>query len=90
MAEVLYIDMKEKQKVETFIREKKNDFERQELLKAIDAEKKGETYEEKEFPGVDEAEALAAVRAGWKSYLDKAFERKRKKEEALGIKWNNK
>ena len=90
MAEVLYRTEKERQQVETFIREKKMDFERQESLNAIDAERRGESYQEKDFPGVSEHEALAAVRDGWKSKLDLAFERKRKREEARGIKWPNK
>ena len=86
MAEMLYRTEKERQQVETFIREKKMDFERQELLNAINAKRKGETYQEQEFPGVDKSEALAAVRDGWKSKLELAFERKRKREEKRGIK----
>lgn len=80
MEEIIYRTEKERQQVETFIREKKMDFERQERLNAIEAERKGETYQEKDFPGVSEKEALAAVRDGWKSKLDLAFERKRKRE----------
>lgn len=87
MAEdIFYRSEKEQQKVEAFIREKKMEFERQELLNAISAERKGETYQEKEFEGVDKSEALAAVRDGWKSKLELAFERKRKREEKRGIK----
>lgn len=87
MAEdIFYRSDKEQQKVEAFIREKKMDFERQELLNAINAKRKGETYQEQEFPGVDKSEAIAAVRDGWKSKLDLAFERKRKREEKRGIK----
>lgn len=87
MAEdIFYRSEKEQQKVEAFIREKKMEFERQELLNAISAERNGETYQEKEFEGVDKSEALAAVRDGWKSKLELAFERKRKREEKRGIK----
>ena len=86
MAEdIFYRSDKEQQKVESFIREKKMDFEREQLLNAISAERKGETYQEQEFPGVDKSEALAAVRDGWKSKLELAFERKRKREEKRGI-----
>ena len=87
MAEdIFYRSDKEQQKVESFIREKKMDFERKQLLNSINAERKGETYQEQEFPGVDKSEALAAVRDGWKSKLELAFERKRKREEKRGIK----
>jgi len=87
MAEdIFYRSDKEQQKVESFIREKKMDFEREQLLNSINAERKGETYQEQEFPGVDKSEALAAVRDGWKSKLELAFERKRKREEKRGIK----
>lgn len=87
MAEdIFYRSDKEQQKVESFIREKKMDFEREQLLNSINAERKGETYQEREFPGVDKSEALAAVRDGWKSKLELAFERKRKREEKRGIK----
>ncbi len=90
MAEdIFYRSDKEQQKVESFIREKKMDFEREQLLNSINAERKGETYQEQEFPGVDKSEALAAVRDGWKSKLELAFERKRKREEKLGIKYMN-
>lgn len=84
--DVFYRSEKEQQKVEAFIRERRSDFEREQLLKAISAERKGETYQEQEFPGVDKSEALAAVRDGWKSKLELAFERKRKREEKRGIK----
>lgn len=90
MAEVFYRDEKERQQVETFIREKKEEFEYKEFIKVMEAERNFETYDPKEFPGVSKAEALAAVRDGWKSKLDLAFERKRKREEAMGIKWSNK
>jgi len=87
MAEdIFYRSDKEQQKVESFIREKKMDFEREQLLNSINAERKGETYQEQEFPGVDKSEAIAAVRDGWKSKLELAFERKRKREEKRGIK----
>ena len=90
MAEdIFYRSDKQQQKVESFIREKKMDFEREQLLNSINAERKGETYQEQEFPGVDKSEALAAVRDGWKSKLELAFERKRKREEKLGIKYMN-
>ena len=80
MADVFYRDEKERQNVESFIREKKEEFERQEFMKEADAKVKGETYDPKEFPGVSEVEALAAVRDGWKSRLDLMFERKYKRE----------
>lgn len=84
--DVFYRSEKEQQRVEAFIRERRSDFEREQLLNAISAERKGETYQEQEFPGVDKSEALAAVRDGWKSKLELAFERKRKREEKRGIK----
>ena len=80
MDEVFYRSEKEQQQVAAFIREKKEEFDRMELEKKGKAFSNNETYEPKEFPGVDEREALAAVRDGWKSKLDLAFERKRKRE----------
>ena len=87
MAEIIYRDDKEQQKVQAFITEKKIAWESQELQNSINAERKGESYTEKPFPEIPEAEALAAVRDGWKSKLEIAFEKKRKREEAKGIKW---
>ena len=87
MDQVIYKDEKEQQKVESFIREKKDVFERQEELNAHEARVKGEVYQKKEFPGISEEEALNIVRTGWKSRLEQAFERKRRREEARGIKY---
>lgn len=78
--EIFYRSEKEQQRVEAFIRERRSDFEREQLLNAISAERKGETYQEQEFPGVDKSEALAAVRAGWKSKLEIAFAKKYQRE----------
>lgn len=87
MAEIIYRDDREKQKVKAFINEKRIAWETQECQNCINAERKGETYTEKPFPEISETEALAAVRDGWKSKLEIAFEKKRKREQAKGIKW---
>ena len=86
MAEIFMTDA-EKVKVETFIRELKTKFERDEFDKKLGAERRGEQYEPKEFVAPSEEVALAQVRAGWQSWLDKKFAQKRRKDNARGIKW---
>ena len=80
MEEVFYRTQEERERVFNFIREKKDEFMHQESINASVAKNKGEIYVEKEFPGVSEAEALAAVRAGWKSKLEIAFAKKYQRE----------
>lgn len=72
--------LEEKQRVKMFIREQAQEWEREERQKAFLASRKGENYEVRDFPGFDENAALQAVRSGWKSQLDKLFERKFKRE----------
>lgn len=66
--------------MQSFVNEQQREHEREELAKAADARLRGEAYEPQQFAGIDEAIALDAVRRGWKSPLDKAFERKARKE----------
>lgn len=70
----------ERAKIAAFKREAKMEFEREETLNQLAAERMGQTYEPKTFEDINDADALAAVRAGWKSRLEKAFERKGRKE----------
>lgn len=78
--EQLKMTQQERTRVEMFIREQAMDWEQQEQQKAFLASRKGEKYEVKDFPGFDENAALQAVRSGWRSTLDKLFERKFKRE----------
>lgn len=70
----------ERTKMEAFKREQKNEFEREEMLNQLEAERQGKTYEPKTFEDISDTDALAAVRAGWRSQLDKRFAKKAEKE----------
>ena len=50
------------------------------LLPHMSKNAKGREYEPREFPGFDETVALQAIRNGWRSKLDLAFDKKRKRE----------
>lgn len=76
----LYLNDKEKERTQMFIQEKKQEFEREQDTNELMAERKGETYIRQEFSPISEDDALAAVRAGWKSQLDLRFEKKGRKE----------
>lgn len=70
----------EKERVSSFIREQKSEWDAKEQEKVFNERLQGKEYEPQQFPGYDEAAALQAVRNGWKSKLDKMFEKKAKKE----------
>lgn len=76
----LFVTQHEKERVASFIREQQAEWDEQERQKMYAERLKGVEYEPQPFPGFDEATALQAVRNGWKSKLDLAFERKRKQE----------
>ena len=80
MSEILFMTSKEQERVASFIREQQNEWDAQEQQKMYAERLQGKDYEPQPFPGFDEASALQAVRSGWKSKLDLAFERKRKQE----------
>lgn len=70
----------ERAKIESFKRERKMEFDRQEQQKQLEAEHKGEAYTPQTYNEPSDAECLAVVRNGWKSHLDMMFERKGKRE----------
>ena len=78
--EQTYITDQERKQMKAFEYERKMEHDRNELNKQHCARLRGETYEPQPFGGVDEEIALDAVRRGWKSPLQKAFEKKSKKE----------
>ena len=77
---MVYLNEQEKERTQMFIREKEREFEREQEMNAMIAERKGEAYTKQEFTPPSEEDALAAVRMGWKSQLDLAFEKKGRKE----------
>lgn len=83
----LYMNKEEEKRVQSFIDEKRSDFEKEQDMLEYNAKRRGETYQRKEFQPISEDEALQVVRLGWKSHLEIMFEKKRKQEEAQGIKW---
>lgn len=78
--EELTITSQERERLQMFINQQRQDWEQQEQQKAFLAHRNGEEYEVKDFPGFDENAALQAIRSGWKSKLDLMFEKKYKKE----------
>lgn len=83
--ESLVMTNQEEKKVESFKIEHKMNWEREQFLLEAEAERKGETFTPGTYQEVIDADALAAVRAGWKSELDKQFEKKFEREKAKGL-----
>ena len=80
MSEVLTVTAEERERIKLFISEQKQDWEREESNKFLLAQREGKEYVKREFPGFSEEVALRAIRSGWKSNLDKLFERKARRE----------
>lgn len=76
----LSMTTQEKERVQMFIAEQRAEWDEEERHKAFLAERRGEQYEPQPFPGFDENAALQAIRSGWKSQLDKMFDKKFKRE----------
>ncbi|MBR6456792.1 MAG: hypothetical protein IKT22_07460 [Prevotella sp.] len=80
MVQKTFISEEERRLMKAFEYERKFEHNQNELSKQARARLRGETYEPQPFGGVDEEIALDAVRRGWKSGLDRAFEKKARKE----------
>lgn len=80
MEQKTYISDEERRAMKSFENERQREHDRNELNKQHCARLRGETYEPQPFGGVSEEIALDAVRRGWKSPLQKAFDRKSRKE----------
>ena len=85
--EQVYLSEKEQQQMSAFKWEHKMNFQREQILLENEAKQKGENFVPSQYVEVSDETALAAVRAGWKSGLDKQFDKKRKREAARGINW---
>ena len=83
--ESVVMTTQEEKKVESFKIEHKMKWEREQYFLEVEAERKGEAFTPGTYQEVSDADALAAVRAGWKSELDKRFEKKFKREKAQGL-----
>ena len=79
----------ERKKVNTFKKEHRLKFESEQQRLKSEAKRKGETFTPIDYVEVSDEDALSCVRAGWKSWLDKQFEKKRQRETAHGIRWAN-
>ena len=80
MSDKIFMTSQEQARVASFIREQQEEWDAQEQQKMYAERLQCKEYEPQPFPGFDEATALQAIRNGWKSKLDLAFERKRKQE----------
>lgn len=80
MEQKTYITDEERRAIKSFEYERQREHDRNELNKQHCARLRGETYEPQPFGGVSEEIALDAVRRGWKSPLQQAFDRKSRKE----------
>lgn len=85
-----FMSDEERQKVNSFKNEHRLKFESEQQRLRSESERKGETYTPEDYVEVSDKDALDCVRAGWKSWLDKQFEKKRLRETAQGIQWANK
>lgn len=80
MSELITMTSQERERVRMFVNEQREIWNAEEQQKAFLASRNGEKYDPLPFPGFDENAALQAVRSGWKSQLDKMFEKKFRKE----------
>lgn len=78
--EQLVCSEEERARIESFKRERKMEFDRQEQQKQLEAERKGAEYSPQTYSEPSDADCLAVVRNGWKSHLDMMFEKKAKRE----------
>ena len=83
--ESVLMTSEERKRVESFRTEHKTNWEREQYLLEVAADRRGESFTPGTYQEVSDADALAAVRAGWKSGLEKAFEKKFKREAVRGI-----
>ena len=75
-----YISKQEQERIDIYIQCCKNDFEKEEEEREIQAEREGKPFEARTFVPPSQATALAAIRAGWLSPLDKRFKEKFERE----------
>lgn len=85
----VFMTEQEQSKVESFKNENRFKWEREQAQLATEADRKGEAFTPGVYEEVSDADALAAVRAGWESALDKRFRLKKKRDLARGIDWDN-
>ncbi len=72
--------IEEREKIDSFKRECKMDFERSEYQRKMKANRSGQEFVPGTYNEPSDNDCLAVVRAGWKSELDKRFESKFKRE----------
>ena len=87
--ESVFMTEQEQKKVESFKNENRIKWEREQTRLEIEAERNGEAFTPGVYQEVSDKDALAAVRAGWKSWLDMKFEQKKKRDLARGYDWDN-
>ena len=81
------MSIQERKKVEAFKWEHKTNFEREQFALQSEAERKGEVFTPSEYNAVSDEEALAAVRAGWISGLERRSNKKRVQDASRGVIW---
>lgn len=79
------ITEQEQQRVNAFKFEHKMKWDAEQVQKQSEAYHNGKEFTPTDYVEVSDEDALAAVRAGWKSELDKRFEKKFKREKAQGL-----
>ena len=81
----VFMTTEEQEKVESLKRTNRLNWDLEQKRLEADAERKGEAFTPGVYEEVSDADALAAVRAGWRSELDRAFEKKFKREKVRGF-----
>ena len=77
---IVFVNETERRRVEDLKREHVYNFQQAEQLREFQAKQMGVPFVPTEYVPVSDEDALAAVRAGWKSFLDKQFEAKARRE----------
>lgn len=83
----VFMTEQEQQKVNAFKAENKMKWEDQQRQLEMKAKHKGEAFTPTDYVEVSDENALMAVRNGWKSKLDKLFEKKRLRDLSRGVEW---
>ncbi|MBR4920347.1 MAG: hypothetical protein IKZ62_03385 [Prevotella sp.] len=80
MDTILFTSKGEETRFNALKREHKENFERTEMEREAECALKGTEFTPQDYEPISDDVVLATIRAGWRSPLDKAFERKSKKE----------
>ena len=81
------ITREEQKRIDIYIQCCQRDFEKEEAEREMQADREGKAFEPRTFIAPSQATALAAIRAGWQSPLDRKFKEKFEREKRWKKNW---